>query len=79
MEYPHWLLVVGAALVVIGFIGFAFQRNNAERISDKPDPNDDANRARSNGNGPSRPKPSERLTAARESVSAAAPLKAKEK
>ena len=37
MQYPHWLMVVGAVLVVIGFIGFAFHRNNAERISDNPD------------------------------------------
>ena len=82
MEYPHWLMVVGAVLVVIGFIGFAFHRNNAARISDNPEqtsPNDEANRARPNGNGLSRPTPSERLTAARASVSAAAGLKAKGK
>jgi hypothetical protein len=74
MQYPHWLMVVGAVLVVIGFIGFAFHRNNAARISDNPEqtsPNDEANRARPNGNGLSRPTPSERLTAARASVSAA--------
>jgi hypothetical protein len=70
MQYPHWLMVVGAVLVVIGFIGFAFHRNKAERISDNPRPN---------GNGLSRPTPSERLTAARASVSAAAGLKAKGK
>ena len=29
MEYPHWLMVAGAALVVFGFIGFAFHKNNA--------------------------------------------------
>jgi hypothetical protein len=75
MEYPHWLMVVGAVLVVIGFIGFAFHRNDAERISDKPEqtsPNDEANRAGPNGNGLSMPTPSERLTAARAWVSAAA-------
>jgi hypothetical protein len=27
MEYPHWLLVAGAVLVVLGFIGFAFSKN----------------------------------------------------
>ena len=27
MEYPHWLIVAGAVLVVIGFIGLAFRRN----------------------------------------------------
>jgi hypothetical protein len=81
MQYPHWLMAVGAGLVVIGFIGFVFRRNNAALISDNAEqtsPNDEANRARSNGNGLSRP-PSERLTAARASVSAAAGLKAKGK
>jgi hypothetical protein len=27
MEYPHWLIVAGAVLVAIGFIGLAFSRN----------------------------------------------------
>ncbi len=27
MEYPHWLMIAGAALVVVGFIGFAFHKN----------------------------------------------------
>jgi preprotein translocase subunit Sss1 len=27
MEYPHWLMVAGAVLVVVGFIGFAFRQN----------------------------------------------------
>jgi energy-converting hydrogenase Eha subunit E len=27
MQYPYWLMIAGAALVVIGFIGFAFSRN----------------------------------------------------
>jgi hypothetical protein len=26
MEYPHWLLVAGAVLVVLGFIGFALRQ-----------------------------------------------------
>ena len=76
MQYPHWLMVVGAVLVAIGFIGFAFHRNKAERISDNPEqtsPNDEANHARPT------PAPSERLRAARASVSAAAELKAKGK
>ena len=82
IEYPDWLMVVGAVLVGIGFIGFAFHRKNADRISENPEktsPNDEANRALPNGNGLSRPTPSERLTAARASVSAAAGLKAKGK
>jgi hypothetical protein len=83
MQYPHWLMVVGAVLVVVGFIGFAFHQNKAERISDNPEqtsPNDDeANGARSNSDGLSTLTPSERLTAVRASVSAAAGLKAKGK
>jgi hypothetical protein len=27
MQYPHWLMVAGAVLAVVGFIGFAFQKN----------------------------------------------------
>ena len=27
IEYPHWLMVAGAALVAIGFIGVAFSQN----------------------------------------------------
>jgi hypothetical protein len=27
MEYPHWLMVAGAVLVVLGFISFAFSKN----------------------------------------------------
>jgi preprotein translocase subunit Sss1 len=26
MEYPHWLMVAGAVLVVVGVIGFAFSK-----------------------------------------------------
>jgi hypothetical protein len=33
MEYPHWLMVAGAVLVVLGFTGFAFHKN--------PDPAED--------------------------------------
>jgi hypothetical protein len=32
MQYPHWLMVAGAVLVVVGFIGFALHRNNAEPV-----------------------------------------------
>jgi len=27
MQYPHWLMIAGAVLVVFGFIGFAFSKN----------------------------------------------------
>ena len=30
MQYPHWLMVAGAVLVVVGFVGLAFRKNNAE-------------------------------------------------
>ena len=30
MHYPHWLMVAGACLVLVGFIGLAFRRNSAE-------------------------------------------------
>jgi hypothetical protein len=36
MEYPHWMIIAGAVLVVIGFVGFAFREDNA--ASDENDP-----------------------------------------
>jgi hypothetical protein len=27
MQYPHWLMVAGAVLVVFGLIGFSFRQN----------------------------------------------------
>ena len=35
MQYPHWLMVAGAVLIVIRFIGFAFRKDNA--ASDESD------------------------------------------
>jgi hypothetical protein len=32
MEYPHWLMVAGAVLVVVGCIGLAFHKNYAEPV-----------------------------------------------
>ncbi|HXM49485.1 MAG TPA: hypothetical protein VN956_16705 [Pyrinomonadaceae bacterium] len=32
MQYPHWLTVAGACLVLVGFIGLAFRRNNASSL-----------------------------------------------
>jgi hypothetical protein len=38
MHYPHWLMVAGAVLVVLGFIGFAFRQNiNVERDHEPPE------------------------------------------
>jgi len=34
MEYAHWLIVAGAVLVVLGFIGFALHKNDAEPAED---------------------------------------------
>jgi hypothetical protein len=33
---PHWLMVAGAALVTLGFIGFAFHRNRNAKPDQKP-------------------------------------------
>ena len=30
MAYPHWLMIAGAILVVVGFVGLALQKNHAE-------------------------------------------------
>ena len=27
MQYPHWMMVAGAVLVILGFVGFAFRQN----------------------------------------------------
>jgi len=29
MQYAHWLMVAGAVLAVLGFIGFALHKNDA--------------------------------------------------
>jgi hypothetical protein len=35
MEYPHWLMVAGGVLVVLGFIGLIFHKNkNPESAED---------------------------------------------
>jgi hypothetical protein len=34
MQYPHWLMVAGAVFLVIGFIGFALHKNEAEPAED---------------------------------------------
>jgi hypothetical protein len=30
MEYPHWLIVAGAVLLALGFVGLAFRQRDAE-------------------------------------------------
>jgi hypothetical protein len=50
MQYPHWLMVVGAVLVVVGFIGFAFQKDNAETVeNNKTSPTDEPNHPPADG------------------------------
>jgi hypothetical protein len=36
MEYAHWLIVAGAVLVVLGFIGFALRKSDTEPAEDHP-------------------------------------------
>jgi hypothetical protein len=36
MGYPHWLIVAGAVLVVIGFIGLALRRNRDVEPNQEP-------------------------------------------
>jgi hypothetical protein len=36
MHYPHWLMVAGAVLVVLGFIGLAFRQNRTIELDRKP-------------------------------------------
>ena len=65
MEYPHWMMMAGAIIVALGFIGLAFHRNRNE-------PATELSRAREST-------PTERLKAMREYASAAGGLKAKGK
>jgi hypothetical protein len=66
MQYPHWLMVVGGVLVVLGFIGLAFRQNRNLAVNES-------------SAGPRESTPTERLKAMRESASAGALLKAKGK
>ena len=34
MEYPYWLMVAGAVLVVLGFVGVAIRKNDAQPAED---------------------------------------------
>ena len=36
MEYPHWLMVAGAVLVALGFIGCAFRLNRTVEPDHQP-------------------------------------------
>jgi hypothetical protein len=40
-QYPHWLMAAGGVLVVVGFIGFIFQKNtNPGKGQEIPPPDD---------------------------------------
>lgn len=36
IEYPHWLMLAGAVLVLVGLVGWAFQRTLQAQRSCKP-------------------------------------------
>jgi len=64
-EYPHWMMMAGAILVAVGFIGLAFRQNRNSAVNES-----------SSARGST---PTERLKAMRESASAEATLKTKGK
>jgi len=35
MEYPHWFMVAGAVLVVLGFIGLALRQKRGVELDDE--------------------------------------------
>jgi len=63
-EYPHWMMMAGAILVALGFIGLAFRQNRNGPV--------ESSRTREST-------PAERLKAMRESASADSQPKAKGK
>ena len=40
MQYPHWLMVAGAVLVVLGIIGLAFRQNRNVELDQEPTENE---------------------------------------
>ncbi len=34
-EYPHWMMMAGAILVALGFIGLAFRKNRTGRSTSR--------------------------------------------
>lgn len=36
LQYPHWLIVAGTVLVVLGLAGSVFRRNENVTADDKP-------------------------------------------
>jgi hypothetical protein len=64
-EYPHWMMIAGAIFVALGFSGLAFRQNRNSAVNE-------SSRTREST-------PTERLKAMRETASAGARPKAKEK
>jgi hypothetical protein len=68
MQFPHWLMIAGALLVVLGFIGLAFHRS-----MNGPDNGSDQSANLHSASAAAMPHPpTERLKAMRESASASA-------
>ena len=40
LEYPHWMMIAGGFLVVLGFLGFAFRMNNSAQSDREPAPDE---------------------------------------
>jgi hypothetical protein len=38
MEYPHWLMIAGAILIAIGFLGLVFTRNKQAATNPDSEP-----------------------------------------
>lgn len=38
MELPHWLMVAGALLIAVGFLGLALTRNKEVEVDSHPEP-----------------------------------------
>jgi len=55
MEYPHWLMVAGAVLVVAGFIGLAFRQNRTVEPDHQPTENEGEQEMTERKPEPSRP------------------------
>jgi hypothetical protein len=55
MELPHWLMAVGALLLVFGFFGLALQKN--VRVTSDPDNSDENQSAEAQAAQPSMPNP----------------------
>src|ERR1700738_1868075 len=55
MEYPHWLMVAGTVLVVLGFIGFAFRQTRTVEPDHEPTENEGEEEMTERKPEPSRP------------------------